>query len=531
MAVGEAADTGAFGAAVADALARLGIGQSLGMLLLVVAVALVLKSLVQAGAMVYVGFAAAERVTELRRNVVAALLEARWGFLLRQRMGRLSTVLASECSRAGELYIQTGTLLALSIQALTYVGVALVVSWQVAIAALVLGSLIMVGLRSFVRYARRNAAKAVAVQRRLLSIFLDALRSVKPLKAMGQERAFAALLNRNISRARRLQRRATMNREAMSSIQEAAGTVMLCAAFYVLWTLRVTPLPELLVSSFLLVRILGMLGKLQKGYQRAIVLERAHTATAELIELARGDREPSAGTRTPRFERAIRFENVELRHVDALALEDVTFEIPAGRCTVLLGPSGAGKTSIVDLVLGLYHPTAGRVLVDDCPLEDLDLQAWRAGIGYVPQEFALLHDTIRANVALGDDTFTDADVMRALEQAGAAELVAGLPDGLDTRVAEGGARFSGGERQRIALARALVRKPRLLILDEITSALDEQTAREVAAQIRALVGETTVLAITHRPELLEIAHAVHRVEKGLLAETEHARRTADRSQA
>lgn len=501
------------------------------MLLAVVAAALVLKSLVQAGAMVYVGFAAAERVTALRREVVAALLEARWSFLLRQRMGRLSTVLASECSRAGELYVQTGTLLALSIQGITYLGVALFVSWQVAAGALVLGSLVMVGLRSFVQYARRNAAKSIAVQRRLLSIFLDALRSVKPLKAMGQERAFAALLNRNISRARRLQRRAALNREAMSSIQEAAGTVVLCVAFYLLWRIRVTPLPELLVSSFLLVRILGMLGKLQKAYQRAVVLERAHTETAELIEQGRLDREPAAGTRAPRFERAIRFEGVELRHVDGLALEDVTLEISAGRCTVLLGPSGAGKTSIVDLVLGLYHPTAGRVLVDDCPLENLDLHAWRSDIGYVPQECVLLHDTIRANVALGDETISDADVRYALQQAGAAELVAALPEGLDTRVAEAGARFSGGERQRIALARALARRPRLLILDEITSALDEQTANKVTAQIRALVGTTTVLAITHRPELLAIADVVHRVEKGRIVETERPGRSADGSGA
>jgi ATP-binding cassette, subfamily C, bacterial len=454
IAVGDPAEGGRLGATVADVLARLGVGTSIGTLLLLVAGALVLKSLVQAAAMVYVGYAAAERVTELRREVVAALLEARWSFLLRQRMGRLSTVLASECSRAGELYVQTGTLLSLAIQCATYVAVALVVSWQVAVGALVVGVLVMAGLRSFVRAARRNAAKSLAVQRRLLSIFLDALRNVKPLKAMGRERAFADLLHRNITRFRRLQRRAALNREAMASLQDAAGVVVVAAAFYPLWTLRVAPLAELLVSSFLLIRILGMLGKLQKAYQRAVVLEYAHASTRELIDAGRRAREATGGAPPPALREGIRLEAVELRHQEGAALEHVTLEVPAGRCTVLLGPSGAGKTSIVDLVLGLYRPTAGRVLVDGRPLDELDLHAWRDGVGYVPQEVFLLHDTVRANVTLGDDSLSDDDVRRALAQAGAGELLAALPEGLDTRVAEGGARLSGGERQRVALARA-----------------------------------------------------------------------------
>lgn len=527
IATGDGSEGGQFDRAAERVLDRLGIGDSLGALLLIVGGALVLKSLLEAAAMVYVGFAAAERSTELRRSVVSTLLGARWSFLLRQKMGRLSTIVSGECARAAELYVQTGTLLSIALQCLTYIVVALIMSWQVAVGAVVIGGFVMVALRSFVSYARSNSVKALEVNRRLLSIFLDALRSVKPLKAMGREPVFAALLDRNIDRFRQLQRRAALNREAMSSLQDAAGAIVLCAAFYPLFTLQVAPLPELLVSSFLLIRILGMLGKLQKAYQRAVVLERAHGITIDLIEDARKSAEVRTGTLAPSLARSIRLEDVQLRHGERVALDGVTLEIPAGRCTVLLGPSGAGKTSIVDLVLGLYRPSAGRVLVDDRPLEDLDLAAWRSGVGYVPQDVVLLHDTVRANVTLGDESLTDADVMDALERAGAASLVELLPKGLDTRVAEGGAKLSGGERQRIALARALARRPRLLVLDEVTSALDADTAREVTEQIRTLVGSTTVLAVTHRPELLAAADVVYHVEKGRVAETERpARRSA-----
>src|SRR5690606_32143796 len=148
IAVGDPGDTGAFGARVAAALDALGIERSVGPLLAVVAGALILKSLLQAAAMVYVGFASTELVTALRERVVTTLLEARWGFLLGQRMGRLSNVLAAECSRAGELYVQTGLLLSLAIQAALTVAVAFAVSWQVALGGLLVGGAIAAALRS-----------------------------------------------------------------------------------------------------------------------------------------------------------------------------------------------------------------------------------------------------------------------------------------------------------------------------------------------------------------------------------------------
>jgi ATP-binding cassette subfamily C protein len=140
-------------------------------------------------------------------------------------------------------------------------------------------------------------------------------------------------------------------------------------------------------------------------------------------------------------------------------------------------------------------------------------------IGYVPQELVLFHDTIFANIALGDPSVGEAEVREALKAAGALDFVEAMPDGLQTQVGEKGTKISGGQRQRIALARALVTRPHILILDEVTSALDPETERAIVANIRALRGGSTIIAITHRPALLEIADQVYALSDGQVVST------------
>jgi ATP-binding cassette subfamily C protein len=190
----------------------------------------------------------------------------------------------------------------------------------------------------------------------------------------------------------------------------------------------------------------------------------------------------------------------------------VSLEVPAGGVTVLIGPSGVGKTTIADIILGLYRADRGDVLLDGVPLDEIDLQTWRRLIGYVPQELILLHDSVYANVALGNPGIRKADARRGLEIAGAWSFVEGLPEGMMTTVGQGGAKLSGGQRQRIALARALASRPKLLVLDEVTSALDPKTEQEICDKIRTMAEETTILAITHRPTFLEIADRIYRVD-------------------
>ena len=200
----------------------------------------------------------------------------------------------------------------------------------------------------------------------------------------------------------------------------------------------------------------------------------------------------------------------------------------AGTST-LSGPSGAGKTTIIDLLIGLYSPSGGKIMIGSRPIEQIDTKAWRKRIGYVPQELSLLHESVRTNISLGDTSISDTDILDAIEKAGAGEFLRSLPDGLDTNVGEMGGKLSGGQRQRISLARALVGNPAVLILDEVTSALDPATEAEIIRNIAALGGDYTIIAITHRPAWTEVADSLYHVSRGQVTKAKTSGKTTSSS--
>jgi ATP-binding cassette subfamily C protein len=214
------------------------------------------------------------------------------------------------------------------------------------------------------------------------------------------------------------------------------------------------------------------------------------------------------------LESAIRFDNVSFAYGDKKVLEKLSLEIPTRALTTILGPSGAGKTTLIDLIIGLYQPHSGTVYLDDAPLNGIDLKQWRRKIGYVPQEQLLLHDSILTNVTFGDSELTESDVEQALKAANAWDFVSALPQGMHANVGERGAMLSGGQRQRIMIARALVHRPSVLILDEPTSALDPDSEAMVSDTLRKLRNDYTILAISHQPALAELADVVYRLQNG-----------------
>jgi ATP-binding cassette subfamily C protein len=413
-------------------------------------------------------------------------------------------------------------MLAGTIQLVMYLVLAFLVSWAVCLTALVLGLIMSVSVTSLVRATRRAGRKQTRQTRALTARLGDTLTGLKPLKAMARHVQIARMFEQDVSKLNRALRRLVLSKAVLRNLQDAIQASFMVAAFVIAVTVWKLPITEIVVLAVILQKTAAQFGKVQQQYQETLQRESAFWAMEEIIAEAVAQQEPSPAGGAPTLERGCRFDRVSFAYADKPVLDDISLFIPAGRVTTITGLSGAGKTTVADLLLGLYRPDSGAILIDERPLDGVDLQRWRELVGYVPQEVILLHDSIAMNVTLGDPSFDPPAVEAALKAAGAWEFVRLLPNGMRSIVGERGTLLSGGQRQRIAVARALVHRPKLLILDEATSALDPETEAAICDNLRELSRDTglTILAISHQPAWVAAADEVYRLADRRLAEAE-----------
>ena len=513
-----AADRSGVSAAIAEGLAVIGLQPDLGVLLSVIVAVMVLKALLIWVAMKQVGYTVAQVTTDGRMQLLTALMAARWAYYTARPAGDFATALSSEAQRAAAAYREGCVIIAGILQVAVYFVVALVVSWQMALATLVFGFVFLYLLRNLVGMAREAGGRQTELTRSLLRRLTDALHAMKPIRAMARERHVQRLLERDTQGLNHALRRQVMAAETLRLFQEPTLVILLAAGLFAALSLGGQPFSAVMVLAFIFYRIMTHINTLQTRYQVLTKGESAFWALRKQVTEAEAEREELTGTRPPPLLTSeIRLEGVSFRYSpETPVLKNVSLVVPAGKLTALYGPSGVGKTTIADLVLGLLLPDEGRITIDGIPLDTIDLRAWREQIGYVPQEVILFHDTVLNNVALGDPTITRGEVREALKAADAWSFVADRPEGMDEIIGEGGARLSGGQRQRISIARALVHKPQLLILDEATTALDPVTEAEILSTLRSLRDSVTILAISHQPALKDAADAVYSLEEGVV---------------
>jgi ATP-binding cassette subfamily C protein len=281
-------------------------------------------------------------------------------------------------------------------------------------------------------------------------------------------------------------------------------------------------LSELLVLAFIFMRLVPQINGVQRDVQIAAQSLPALEDLAAFTESCECAGEPLAGAGHQRASIGIGvvFERVSFTYpgTGPEVLHDVSLEIPSRSTTALVGVSGAGKTTLADLAIGLIAPTSGSVLVDGKPISGVSLRRWRNAVAMVPQDPFLFHDTIRANLLWGRPDADEDDLWAALGLAAASDFVAALGDGLDTVVGDRGTRLSGGERQRLALARALLRRPELLVLDEATSSLDTEHELVIRTALAGLRGELTIIVIAHRLSTVSHADRIVVVDDGRVVE-------------
>ncbi|MDR4307744.1 ABC transporter ATP-binding protein [Chelatococcus sambhunathii] len=501
---------------VVEALHSVGLEPTLGLFAAILIVGMSVKAFLTIIAMNRVGRAGADVATKMRLDLIDALLAARWSYYVRQPVGRFSAALSVEAMQAGEAYNAAAKFAAEMIQVVTYVTVVAVFSWKLALLSLGAGLVMVLTLNRFMAIAKKNARLQKKRVSSMVAGLTDLLVGIKPMKAMGRHARFQELFERDAEKIRKAQRKQSLARDTNKALQEPILAAFLAAGMYLTIGVWQMPPGQVIIMALLLARTVATIGKAQQALQNVRIQQAGFNAIADTIDIARAMKEQSHGGRKPKFEQAIEFRDVTFGFGDAEIIRGASFVAPQGKVTTITGASGAGKTTTVDLLLGLHEPSGGEILIDGVPLRDIDLVAWRQMTGYVPQELTLFHDTLKSNVTLGHPDFSDEDVAHALQQAGAAEFVHSLPEGIETVVGERGARLSGGQRQRISIARALLHRPKILILDEATTALDPATEANIVANVIDLTRRAglTVLAISHQPAWAAASDTVVRLRDG-----------------
>ena len=309
-------------------------------------------------------------------------------------------------------------------------------------------------------------------------------------------------------------RREVMSRESLKAIQEpilAAFTTGGLYAVLVIWEL---PLSAVTAMVILFVRILTLSSKMQRRYQNLLVFESAYWSIRRASEAARSSAEIKTGRLHPTLKQGISLQHVDFNYDNKVIFRNLNMEIQVKSFTTITGNSGVGKSTLIDLLCGLVEPKFGDIFVDGISLHEINIREWRRLIGYVSQETILLHDTILSNILVGAPDLTQADAEKALHQAGAWEFVSALPEGLHTIVGERGGLISGGQRQCIAIARALAHQPQLLLLDEPTSALDPKSEQNICKTLRNLSRSLTIIAVSHQPAVANAADYVIGLSNG-----------------
>jgi ATP-binding cassette subfamily C protein len=507
---------GSFAFHVNQAMGALHLRPTIATLLVIIVTSITLKATLSWLAMRQVGYTIAQVATDLRLSLVQALLRARWSHFGSQPLGRYANAIGLEANASSGAYREACSAFAGLVQIFVYIGLAFAIAWRTTLIALATGAVILFVLRRFVDMARNAGRQQVVFGRTLAGRLVEALQGLKALKAMAAEAQFLHIMEKETEALNVSQKRRVMASETLKFAQEPLVALFLGIALYVMLALRDLPFATVLALTFIFYRLMTHMNSIQVKYQLMAAGESAFWSIREQIEQAEAAvEEMTPGGRVPRLHDELRFENVHFGYGEKQVLRGLSLRIPAGSFVALVGHSGAGKTTVIDLLTRLHTPSAGRIMVDSQPLEQLDLRAWRHSIGYVPQEILLFNGSIMENVSLGDASITREQVERALRAAGAWTFVSERPGGMDSLIGNSGVMLSGGQRQRLAIARAIVRQPQLLILDEVTASLDPISEAEICDTLSDLKGEVTIVAISHQQALRDTADIVYKLENGV----------------
>ena len=454
------------------------------------------------------------------RSVIAnRLTRLDFDFFKRERPGRLLHVLSNDSWSAADA-IQASISLIIAVAATSIIAIFLILlSWQMALGVAV-GLAVLQGVQAILTTKLRSLSHELSSSNGALAArMLHLIHSYQLIRIFARERSESAAFDAISERVRRSNFLLEARQAILPPLMEFMQTALFLVVVLASWSSGV---PFAVIAAFLV--LLYRIQPQVRAVQGAVIALRAGAGpVAEVSWMLSHTEKPTtgAGCGFAQLKDAICFHGVTLRYAgsrDQAALDDVDLRIRAGGATAIVGRSGSGKSSIAALLCRIVEPTSGLVTVDCVPLSMIDLDAWRARLAVASPELELIDDTIEANIRYGRSDASDERVVEAARMADADAFIRSLPQGYATPVGYRGAELSAGQRQRIALARALVREPEILILDEATNALDALSEATIVRTLRARAGKGATIVISHQRATIQFCDDIIVLDHGRVAE-------------
>lgn len=434
-----------------------------------------------------------------RNELFRDTLTADWPYLLKQKIGYLEQILITDINRGSTLLRHLSGTILLITNLIMYIAVALNISALITSLTILTGAILFITIKPFFYKARVIALQQAQITKQVANLINENMIGIKTVKAANKENQVINNAGGFFEKLRETSVRGNFLSSINNGLIEPVGILFIVTLFAISYKLPGFSIGSFAVIIYLIQKIFSYLQVAQNRLQTISELEPYLGIILRYKQDAQHCRENDNGKLQFSFKKSLEFKNVSFSYTDGKeVLNKINFTVNKGEMIGLIGPSGAGKTTLVDLLLRLFNPSEGKILLDGTPITDILLSQWREKISYVSQDIFLVNDSIANNIKFYEQKFSQEDMIEAAKIANIYDFIQKQPDGFDTIVGERGTLLSGGQRQRIILARALIRKPQLLVLDEATSALDNESEVMIQKAIENLKGKLTVIIVAHR---------------------------------